>query len=149
MTYDPNPENFALNFPLVEFEHSDTAIARGIDNRAPEYLHRNLKVLSHRLQAVRAIVGRAVIISSGYRCPELNKEVGGDAVSQHLLGLAADLQVKGMSAQELYELIRDSGIPYDKLIIEKSGSTEWVHMSVQPGERGELMSYVDGKYTKL
>ena len=52
------------------------------------------------LEAFRAAVGLPVIIESAYRCPDHNKAVGGSLASQHLLGLAADVRVKGMSAAE-------------------------------------------------
>jgi len=65
------------NFALAELTHSDTAIARGIDNTLPPYLMRNAKALAERLQLIRDALGVPIGISSGYRCPELNKAVGG------------------------------------------------------------------------
>lgn len=35
--------------------------------------------------------GEAIVISSGYRCPELNKKVSGAGNSDHLYGAAADI----------------------------------------------------------
>ena len=47
------------------------------------------------LQCIREHFGKAVTITSGYRTPEHNAEVGGSKSSQHLLGRAADIRVQG------------------------------------------------------
>lgn len=44
-----------------------------------------------RLQRLRDIVGRPLVIVSGFRCPEGNASVGGSKYSQHLYGRAADI----------------------------------------------------------
>lgn len=61
------------------------------------------------LQALRDRVGRAVIVNSGYRCPEHNAEVGGAAQSQHLLGTAADITVSGYSVDALAKVAEQVG----------------------------------------
>ena len=53
------------------------------------------------LQRLRDRVGRAITITSGYRCEAHNKAVGGVVNSQHLEGKAADIQVEGMSPDTL------------------------------------------------
>lgn len=63
------------NFTLAELTHSDTAKARGIDNSLPPYLMRNIQALVERLQLIRDALGVPITISSGYRCPELNRAV--------------------------------------------------------------------------
>lgn len=131
------------NFRLAELTHSDTARARGIDNTLPPYLMRNIKSLAERLQLIRDALGVPVTISSGYRCPELNKAVGGSKNSQHQLGLAADIHAKGYTAEELFELITGSNFGFDQLILEKVGGKEWVHISIQPKERNDDFSISD------
>src|SRR5690242_10311706 len=56
------------------------------------------------LEALRERVGEAVLVLSGYRCPEHNRRVGGAANSQHVLGKAADVRVPGLTLQQMYEL---------------------------------------------
>jgi uncharacterized protein YcbK (DUF882 family) len=46
------------------------------------------------LEAFRAIVGKPVIVSSAYRCPQHNAEAGGAGRSEHVEGLAADIRVE-------------------------------------------------------
>lgn len=131
------------NFTLAELTYSSTAKARGIDNTLPPYLMRNAQALTERLQLIRDTLGAPITISSGYRCPELNKAVGGSKTSQHLLALAADIRAKGYTAQELFELIAGSNFGFDQLILEKIGGKEWLHISVQPKERGDDFSITD------
>ncbi len=56
------------------------------------------------LEALRAKVGRPVIVNDAYRCPVHNAAVGGVPNSQHVLGRAADIRVSGMTARELYQV---------------------------------------------
>ena len=58
------------------------------------------------LEAFRAIAGKPVIVTSGYRCPEHNKAVGGAKNSQHTQGLAADIKVTGLTAAQLEAIAR-------------------------------------------
>lgn len=135
--------NLTKNFTLAELTHSDTAKARGIDNSLPPHLMRNAKALAERLQLIRDALGVSITISSGYRCPELNKTVGGSKTSQHQLCLAADIHAKDYTAQELFNFISGSNFGFDQLILEKVGGKEWVHISVQPKERNDDFSISD------
>ena len=137
------------NFSLREMTESAKAKELGIDNTIPPLLMRNAKALAERLQIIRDVLRAPVYISSGYRCEALNRAVGGTYTSRHQLGLAADIYVDGHTAQELYDAILKMNISYDQLIIERAGLKEWVHISVQPYERNEEMSYTNGVYKKL
>lgn len=48
------------------------------------------------LQAVRDYFGRPVTINSAYRTPTYNKKIGGASKSQHVVGTACDINVKGV-----------------------------------------------------
>ena len=83
------------HFTLEEFSHSSTAKARGIDNTVPKQLVPALRNLCERvLEPLRERVKEPVIISSGYRCPALNKAVGGTNTSQHMKGEACDIYME-------------------------------------------------------
>jgi len=67
----------------------------------PLHLKENLILLCQQLEKIRFYTGH-IIINSGVRCKLHNKRVGGVANSQHLVGRAADIRVKNMSARDLY-----------------------------------------------
>lgn len=59
------------------------------------------------LELVRSHFGEPVVITSGYRCPEHNKAVGGAPNSKHLLGVAADIHVKNTDSSKVYKFLND------------------------------------------
>ena len=119
------------NFSLEEMYRSETARRCGIDNKPQtEEVVENLRALCLEvLQPLRDHLGRPVVVSSGYRCKDLNKKVGGVENSQHLKGEAADIKVSGK--EELIDVMRYimDQTDFDQLIRETSGTTEWVHVS--------------------
>jgi peptidase M15-like protein len=56
------------------------------------------------LEKLRALSGKAIVIHDGYRCRGHNQEVGGVTDSEHTRGLAADVEIPGLSLEEMYEL---------------------------------------------
>ena len=115
------------HFDLSEFTRSATADRLHIDNSIPEELIPNLKNLCEQvLEPLRQHFGTPVVISSGYRCPELNKAVGGVPNSQHLKGEAADIVLPKL-ADAFYWLIDNT--PFDQLGFESKGTTKWIHVS--------------------
>jgi hypothetical protein len=111
--------NLTANFTLEEMTRSTKAEQLNIPNTpAGEVEIANLKALcEHVLQPVRDIVGTTIHVNSGYRCPALNKAVGGVAASQHTKGQAADIYAKGMLARDLFNKIIDMKIAFDQLIL--------------------------------
>ena len=101
-------------FSLGEFTHSDTAVSLGIDNAIPKECEANLEHLVHCvLDPLREHWGLPIRVTSGYRCPELNAEVGGVEDSYHMDGCAADITALGNNEEhrrhrniELMSLIR-------------------------------------------
>ena len=56
------------------------------------------------LEKLRALAGKAIVIHDGYRCLAHNQQVGGVTDSEHTQGMAADVEIPGLSLQEMYEL---------------------------------------------
>ena len=80
------------HFSLEELIASEIAVRQGISNEPPEGLIPNLLILAKGLELVRVTLGNLPIhVNSGYRCPELNRAVGGAQNSMHMQGLAADI----------------------------------------------------------
>lgn len=127
------------NFTLDEFEASETAARRGIDNQAPPEVVNALMYTAQALEVVRRELGHPIIITSGYRSPELNAAIGGSANSQHMKGQAADIIVPGFGRPiEVCRRILEAGIVFDQLIHEFGG---WTHVSFVPsGARMALLT---------
>jgi len=66
----------------------------------------NVQKLANQLQVLRNVVGTAIKINSGYRCPDYNDNVvKGAKNSQHKLGKASDIVIADMTPQETFELV--------------------------------------------
>ncbi|MCQ2245369.1 MAG: D-Ala-D-Ala carboxypeptidase family metallohydrolase [Bacteroidaceae bacterium] len=140
------------HFKLEEFEKSDTAKRLGIDNSVPKELIPNIKALCENvLEPLRAEINKTTSqqvnestsqqvngesensiplkLSSGYRCPALNKAVKGSATSQHMKGEAADIVIPDKkTGLQWFEWMR-THLTYNQLIWEtnsKGGS--WIHV---------------------
>lgn len=62
-----------------------------------------LLILAGKLEALRARVGKSVIVTNAHRCAKQNRKVGGATRSQHLYGNAADVVVHGLTVARLAE----------------------------------------------
>ena len=113
------------NFTLEELTDSPTAVRMNLSCTPSSLARANLySLVNNVLQPLRDALG-PVIVTSGYRSPELNKIIGGSPNSQHCLGQAADIRVLGKSVIEVCNYIDQSDIIYDQLIYEGT----WVHVS--------------------
>lgn len=122
------------NFTLSEFTHSATAMERGICNEPPIEAISNLQNLCQEvLQPLREHYGKAIHISSGYRCKELNSLVGGVENSQHLKGEAADLVLPSLATGlEWCNWVKTHLKNYDQLILERNEEGKfWIHVSAK------------------
>ncbi|MDE1167664.1 MAG: D-Ala-D-Ala carboxypeptidase family metallohydrolase [Pseudomonas sp.] len=118
------------HFSLEELVRSGTAARQGLDNTPDDTALANLRRLAGTLEAVRALVGQPLRISSGYRSVAVNAAVGGSRGSAHALGLAADFNVQGLAPRALAQLIADSTLDFDQLILEFD---RWVHLGLSTG----------------
>lgn len=118
------------HFTLEEMICSQTATRRGIDNSPDVKVVAALKTLCiDVLEPIRIHFDRPVIVSSGYRSPDLNRAIGGASSSQHCLGEAADITVPGVALLDLAQWIQRN-LNYDQLIYEFG---RWVHVSYRYG----------------
>lgn len=141
--------NLTKHFTLEELIYSSTAIVRKIDNTPSPEIIKNLTTLAISLEAIRALLGKPVKISSGYRCLALNEALGSASkTSAHMQGRAADIKVVGMTPYEVCTALKDSGIVYDQLICEPS----WTHFGISlgtPRKQVLTMKRIKGKTVYL
>ena len=85
------------------------------------------------LDPLREWYGKPIVVNSGYRCPALNKAVGGATPSQHMSGQAADIDAGDRQQNKLlFEHIRKN-LPFDQLIDESNFA--WVRVSYRADGR--------------
>jgi hypothetical protein len=115
---------------------------REFDNTPPPEVVANLRGTAARMEEVRRLLGdRVISVTSGYRCPALNKAVGGSRTSAHLTGHAVDFHCHGFGdALAVCRAIEGSAIPFDQLIEEGS----WTHISFDPRMRRQVLTKRDG-----
>lgn len=97
--------------------------------RIPPGVRGNIEALvDNVLDSARRVFGGPVSVSSGYRCPKHNAEVGGVSGSQHLKGEAADICCS--DNERLARIIERNG-RYDQLIRYKGagGRIKFLHVS--------------------
>lgn len=121
-------------FTIEELCRSTTADRKGIDNRCGSDIEANLTALvDNVLDPLREWYGKSIVVNSGYRCPALNKAVGGATTSQHMSGQAADIDTGDRQQNKLlFEHIRKN-LPFDQLIDESNFA--WVHVSYRADGR--------------
>lgn len=122
----------STHFSLEELTASEIASRNGWLNEPNERELANLKRLATFLEAVRTIIGKPIIINSGYRSKIVNDAVGSNDRSHHRYGCAADIKVHGMTPREVCQKIIASGLAYEQIIEEfptpQGGG--WTHISV-------------------
>ena len=116
-----------------EATNSITAIRRGIDNTPNDEQLNNMEVIAEKVfEPLREWVGGPIKINSFFRCPDLNKAIGGSSKSQHCQGQAIDIDdTFGIVANsEMYHYIKDN-LDFDQLIWEfgDDDNHNWVDVS--------------------
>lgn len=122
------------HFTLEEMSASNKARELGIDNTPPPELVPRLLHVAEMLEGVRSTLNAPVIVTSGYRGPQVNKAVGGVTSSDHTQGHAADIVAPGYGtpyeiAKALAPLVSVLGI--GQIILEGVKGKQWVHLSTR------------------
>ena len=92
------------NFSIEEFNCND-------GSEMPINIYYNMVKVANQLQILRNYLGKPIQINSAWRSEEYNASVGGVKDSQHIMGRAADITVKGFDPVAVYTTI--------ELLIEK------------------------------
>lgn len=99
----------------------------------PEHRHVRVdKELVYKLQALRYWLGEPVIINSGYRCEERNRQVGGVKHSQHLFGRAVDFSLNNQDKtfKEIYKKAKEIGFTGIGFYRESN----FIHLDIREGD---------------
>jgi zinc D-Ala-D-Ala carboxypeptidase len=139
------------HFTLEEFTDSQTAARMGINNVPPQGSpeRKNLLRTAEVMEEVRTLLNnKPVLISSGYRSPQVNAAVGGSKSSAHMSGLAADFSCPGFGTpkaicKHLEHHMKTLGI--DQLIYEYD---TWVHLGLTAGTPRHQAMTIDNKGTR-
>lgn len=147
--------NITEHFTLEEMTASAEAKKSGIKNVPTQKEKQNLKELCDFLELFRTHYGKAIRVTSGYRCQKLNTALGGSKTSSHVYGLAADLKpadgdMRDFQRKMVTFLKQTKG--YDQVIFEKidaQGIANWIHVGVRHGrtnsQRCQKLYTPDGK----
>ena len=113
--------------------YSNTAIRRGIENEPNKEQLNNMQLIAEKVfEPLRKWVGGPIKINSFFRCPDLNKAIGGSGKSQHCHGQAIDLgDTFGKATNaEMYHWIKEN-LDFDQMIWEfgTDKNPNWLHIS--------------------
>jgi len=131
-------QKIGIFFTLSNLIYSDTAKEQNINNLPgidkdieKSKIINNLKNVTENLIDNIYLQYPTMYVSSGYRCKELNTEIGGADDSQHMYGEAIDIQVPGVNASEVFNWIINNLSTYDQIIWEfpEKGEGSWIHIS--------------------
>jgi hypothetical protein len=135
--------------------HSNTATRKGIDNTPNTEQLDNMELVAEEVfEPLRAYVGGPIKINSFFRCPKLNRAIGGSSKSQHCEGQAIDIDdtFGRCTNAEMYHFIKEH-LDFDQMIWEfgDDDNPDWVHVSyVSPEENRNrcLKAYREDGKTK-
>ena len=116
---------------LQEAIESQTALRLGIKNTPNEVELEAMKYVAENLfEPIREWYSKPIIVSSFYRCRELNKAVKGSLTSGHVLGNSIDISA-GSKAEnkKIFDFIKLSGLDFDQVINEYNYT--WIHISLK------------------
>ena len=135
-------------FSYSEFFRSDVAEKHQVSNIPDDaqlsQVLGNIKALvDNILDPLRAMIGRPIIITSGYRSKRVNELVGGSIFSQHMSGKAADIHVQGYTPEQMDMVYRTIQMYYDfdQLILYPYKNI--IHISWN-GDKNRQESWVKG-----
>lgn len=132
-------ERLTPNFTLAEFVQSDTAARFGIDNTPSPDVVIELRRTAELLERIRALLGRPIIVTSGYRCRALNALLKSKPTSDHITGRAADwicprAGTPRIVFQTLVPHVR--ALEIGQLVLEYPNTpTPWIHVSTRIPEK--------------
>lgn len=105
------------------------------DQELTEDIKRNLVGIFFTLDKVRELVNKPIIVLCAFRPEEYNKLVKGAPNSAHKYGMAVDIDVQGLTGDELRALILPK-LDEWQLRMEDLPGSSWVHLDTRPPGAG-------------
>jgi uncharacterized protein YcbK (DUF882 family) len=124
--------NLSKHVTIDEFCYSPTAIKKGIYNVMNAIqVQKAIQLCENVFEPIRKHLGKPIKISSGFRCYQLNKLIGGSSSSQHTFGEAFDLE---LTDRKLFDWIIKN-LEFDQAIYEfgNDAHANWFHISYRKG----------------
>ena len=116
-------------YPNFRKEEFNCRCGCGKNEMRPEFME--------RLQALRAVYGKPLHITSGYRCPQHPVEAAKAQPGMHATGLAADIGISGAEAVTLLRLALDAG--FRGVGVQQKGNGRFLHVDLR--ETPTIWSY--------
>lgn len=140
------------HFNLVEFtttSHSEF-LEENIEYSKQDHILSNLRLTCLAHEDIRNVLGVPLIITSGVRCPSLNKAVGGSKTSKHQDALAGDAVPAKLAFEVAVTYLlenKDKLKNVAKIIVERVGDRKWLHTEPRLNEDDPIKFYetYDGK----
>ena len=130
--------NLTEHFTFEELTRTDVAELQNKNRKQAENIKGCIIRLAEWAETVRSALGNVpMIVLSGYRCGKLNERVGGSATSQHIKAEAIDFIPSGLLVREAFIQLKDSGVPFGQLILEKRGCGLIIHAGM--GTKRQLL----------
>ena len=126
------------DFDIKEFLYSRFYAEANVQDKVIESYEQdvavqdNLQILAEQLQVIRDYIAKPIQINIAYRPYWWEKQRGRNGKSQHCLGKAADIVVKGMGTKELHKAILEL-IEQDKIVNGGVGLyNTFIHYDIRP-----------------
>ena len=115
------------HFTFEELTKTNVVELEKKNRKMAESLKGKLIRLAEWAETLRAVLKAPMIITSGYRCGKLNERIGGSPTSLHTKAEAIDFIPSGLWVREAFIRLKDSGVPFGQLILERRGGGFIIH----------------------
>lgn len=122
MNWDDYP-----NFPKADHDCKHT----GRNEMHPDHMR--------RLQHLRSVFGKPMVVTSGYRDPSHPEEAKKAAPGEHTTGRATDIAVQGADALRLVHLA--VGLGFTRIGVQQKGGGRFIHLGDSPQFPPGIWSY--------
>lgn len=121
-------------FTFSELMYSKKAVQAGVDNTTTNntILNNLSNLITKILDPLREIYGKPIYVNSGYRNEIVNELVGGVTNSNHMRGLAADIDTRTKEGnKQIYNILLANKSLWNINELINENNYEWIHVSLK------------------